>query len=80
MAMRVCHNFAPSTRILVTAAAPFIRRKINRSVETWRQNGNPVNEGQLQRMIRLTKHPEGTVSEEAFDLFSFVPMVGGRNH
>ena len=31
------------------------------------------------RMLRLTKRPDGTSTEETFDNFSFVPMVEGRN-
>jgi hypothetical protein len=29
-------------------------------------------------MKRITKQQDGTLKEEAFDLFSFVPMLGGR--
>jgi protein-L-isoaspartate(D-aspartate) O-methyltransferase len=40
----------------------------------------PVGEGQVQRMMRLTKLQDGTVQEEVFDNFSFVPMVKGKNN
>ena len=39
----------------------------------------PVNEGHHQRMLRITKNTDGTTSEEAFENFSFVPMLTGRN-
>jgi protein-L-isoaspartate(D-aspartate) O-methyltransferase len=39
----------------------------------------PVGEGQVQRMLRLTKQADGTVTQEVFDNFSFVPMVEGKN-
>lgn len=38
----------------------------------------PVGEGAVQRMLRLTKNADGGYSEEVFDNFSFVPMLGGR--
>jgi protein-L-isoaspartate(D-aspartate) O-methyltransferase len=30
-------------------------------------------------MLRLTKQADGSATEEVFDNFSFVPMLGGRN-
>ena len=38
----------------------------------------PVGTGEVQRMMRITKVKEGTMKEEVFDQFSFVPMVEGR--
>jgi len=41
----------------------------------------PVNEGEgdQQRMIRITKDMSGVITEESFDIFSFVPMLTGKN-
>jgi protein-L-isoaspartate(D-aspartate) O-methyltransferase len=39
----------------------------------------PVGEGQVQRMLRLTRHEDGGFAQEIFDNFSFVPMVEGKN-
>jgi protein-L-isoaspartate(D-aspartate) O-methyltransferase len=39
----------------------------------------PRDEGESQRMLRITKQPDGSVIEESFDLFSFVPMLTGKN-
>lgn len=39
----------------------------------------PVDEGEVQRMMRITKHKDGTLSEELFEEFSFVPMLQGKN-
>ena len=39
----------------------------------------PLNEGSHQRMLRLTKMEDGSTSEEAFENFSFVPMLKGKN-
>ena len=38
----------------------------------------PVDEGDQQRMLRVTKHADGTFTDEAFQNFSFVPMLGGK--
>lgn len=39
----------------------------------------PVDEGEQQRMLRITKNEDGSISEEAFEQFSFVPMLTGKN-
>jgi protein-L-isoaspartate(D-aspartate) O-methyltransferase len=30
-------------------------------------------------MLRLTRQPDGSMTEETFDNFSFVPMMEGKN-
>jgi protein-L-isoaspartate(D-aspartate) O-methyltransferase len=30
-------------------------------------------------MLRLTRQPDGSATEEVFDNFSFVPMMEGKN-
>ncbi len=39
----------------------------------------PVDEGVHQRMLRITKLDEESTEEEAFENFSFVPMLTGKN-
>ncbi len=39
----------------------------------------PVDEGDGQRMIRITKIADNDFKEEIFDRFSFVPMLMGKN-
>lgn len=72
-------TYAPFDKVLVTAAAPFIPPKL---VEQLKPGGKlviPVGEGKVQQMLRITKHADGTTSEEVFDNFSFVPMLIGKN-
>ncbi len=72
-------TYAPFDKILITAAAPFIPPKL---VEQLKVDGKmviPVDEDHHQRMLRITKNEDGTISEEAFENFSFVPMLTGRN-
>jgi len=74
-------TYAPFDKIIITAAAPFIPPKL---VEQLKPGGImvlPVNEeeGNQQRMIRITKDAAGDIAEESFDIFSFVPMLTGKN-
>lgn len=72
-------TYAPFDKILITAAAPFIPPKL---VEQLKPGGCmvlPVDEGEAQRMLRITKLEDGSIREEAFERFSFVPMLTGKN-
>ena len=74
-------TYAPFDKIIITAAAPFIPPKL---VEQLKPGGImvvPVNEGEgdQQRMIRISKDTNGEITEESFDIFSFVPMLTGKN-
>jgi protein-L-isoaspartate(D-aspartate) O-methyltransferase len=71
-------TFAPFDKVIITAAAPFIPEKLIAQLKTGGHMVIPVGEGKVQRMLRLTKKSDGSYSEEVFDNFSFVPMLGGR--
>lgn len=73
-------TFAPFDKVIVTAAAPFLPPKL---VDQLKKGGKmviPVGEGAVQKMTRLTKNLDGSITEEVYDNFSFVPMVEGRNN
>jgi protein-L-isoaspartate(D-aspartate) O-methyltransferase len=72
-------TYAPFNKIIITAAAPFIPPKLIEQLKTGGFMVIPVDEGEHQRMLRITKHADGSYSEEAFHNFSFVPMLSGRN-
>jgi protein-L-isoaspartate(D-aspartate) O-methyltransferase len=72
-------TFAPFDKIIITAAAPFIPPKLIQQLKTGGLMIIPVDEGESQRMLRLTKLSDGSVKEEAFEQFSFVPMLSGKN-
>ena len=72
-------TFAPFDKVIITAAAPFIPPKLVQQLKTGGQMVIPVDEGETQRMLRLTKLEDGSVKEEAFEQFSFVPMLTGKN-
>jgi len=72
-------TYAPFDKILITAAAPFIPPKLIAQLKPGGKMVVPVDEDHQQRMLRITKNADGTTSEEAFEHFSFVPMLSGRN-
>lgn len=71
-------NMAPFDRILITAAAPFIPHKLLQQLQPHGIMVLPVDEGDAQRMIKVTKNVDGTYEEEKFEMFSFVPMLSGK--
>ncbi len=72
-------TFAPFDKILITAAAPFVPPKLMEQLKTGGKMVLPIDEGMHQRMLRLTKNDNGSYEEEAFENFSFVPMLTGKN-
>lgn len=72
-------TYGPFDKILITAAAPLIPPKLMEQLKTGGKMVVPVDEGPHQRMLRLTKKADGSFSEEAFENFSFVPMLKGKN-
>ncbi len=72
--------YQPFDKIIITAAAPFIPPKL---IEQLKPGGLMVipldDEKGAQRMLRLTKRADGGYDEEAFEQFSFVPMLQGKN-
>ena len=72
-------TFAPFDKIIVTAAAPAIPQKLVEQLKPGGRMVIPVGEGQVQRMLRLTKTDGGAIIQEEYDSFSFVPMIEGKN-
>ncbi len=73
-------TFGPFDRVLITAAAPFIPPKLVDQLKSGGKMVIPVDEGDKQRMLRITKNEDGTTEEELFDYFSFVPMLKGKTN
>jgi protein-L-isoaspartate(D-aspartate) O-methyltransferase len=73
-------SYAPFDKVIVTAAAPFIPSKLIEQMKVGGMMVIPVDEGNLQRMLRITKVSDVETFEEKFDLFSFVPMLEGKNN
>jgi protein-L-isoaspartate(D-aspartate) O-methyltransferase len=73
-------TYGPFDKVIVTAAAPFIPPKLVEQLKAGGKMVIPVGEGHVQRMLRLTLQPDGKMTEETFDNFSFVPMMEGKNN
>jgi protein-L-isoaspartate(D-aspartate) O-methyltransferase len=71
-------TFAPFDKVLITAAAPDIPKKLVEQLKVGGMMVIPVGTGEVQVMKRLIKQPDGTLKEEVFDRFSFVPMLSGK--
>lgn len=71
-------TYAPFDKVLITAAAPDIPQKLIAQMKTGAVMVIPVGTGNVQTMKRLIKQKDGSVAEEVFDRFSFVPMLGGK--
>ncbi len=72
-------TYAPFDKILITAAAPFIPPKLVEQLKIGGFMVLPVDEGENQRMLRITKLADGSIQQEQFEEFSFVPMLAGKN-
>ena len=72
-------NFAPYDRIIVTAAAPYIPEELKNQLAVGGLLVAPIGKGEVQQMIRISRLTETDFETEAFDNFSFVPMLKGLN-
>lgn len=74
-------TFAPFDKIIITAAAPFVPPKLIAQLKVGGYMVIPVDDSEnaFQRMLRITKQADGSTTEEAFENFSFVPMLSGKN-
>lgn len=71
-------TYAPFDKVLITAAAPFVPEKLIAQLKPGGMMVLPLDENDMQRMHRITKMEDGSLVEEKFDQFSFVPMLVGK--
>ena len=71
-------TYAPFDRVIITAAAPEVPKKLIEQLKPGGMMVIPLGAGDLQQMMRITKLENGALKEEVFDHFSFVPMLGGK--
>jgi protein-L-isoaspartate(D-aspartate) O-methyltransferase len=71
-------TYAPFDKVLITAAAPHIPVKLITQMKVGGMMVIPVGSGEVQTMKRLIKQQDGSLKEEVYDRFSFVPMLGGK--
>lgn len=70
--------FAPFDGILVTCGAPYIPEDLLNQLKPGGRLVIPVGEGESQLMKRLIKQEDGSISEEEYGVFKFVPMIQNR--
>lgn len=71
-------TYAQFDRILITAAAPEVPPKLIEQLKPGGMMVLPLGSGDIQQMRRITKLENGSLKEEVFDNFSFVPMISGK--
>ncbi|HWI91131.1 MAG TPA: protein-L-isoaspartate(D-aspartate) O-methyltransferase [Flavisolibacter sp.] len=71
-------TFAPFDKVLITAAAPDIPKKLVEQMKPGGMMVIPVGTGEVQVMKRFIKQQDGSLKEEVYDRFSFVPMLTGK--
>jgi len=71
-------TYAPFDKIIITAAAPHIPEKLLQQLKVGGVMVIPLNEGEKQRMLRITRNDDSSYTEQKFDEFSFVPMLTGK--
>ena len=67
--------FAPYDRILITAAAPEIPAALIDQLKTGGMLVIPLGGGDVQKMLRIIKHDDGSLEEQEFGDFRFVPLL-----
>lgn len=73
-------SYAPFDKVLITAGAPFVPPKLLEQLKPGGVMVAPIGEEGLQKMMRFTKEADGSIREEEFGNFSFVPMLEGKNN
>ena len=71
-------TYAPFDRVIITAGAPFIPPKLVEQMKPEALMVIPLDDnGGGQKMLRIKKNPDGTLQQEVFGDFKFVPMLSG---
>lgn len=72
-------RFAPFDKILITAGATEIPEKLVDQLKPGGIMVIPLGQGDLQKMLRITKNEDGSLKKENFGNYRFVPFLKGVN-
>jgi protein-L-isoaspartate(D-aspartate) O-methyltransferase len=72
-------TYGPFDKIIITAGAPKIPDQLVAQLKIGGIMIIPLGENEQQQMLRLTKLEDGSLKEEHYGSFSFVPMLEGKN-
>jgi protein-L-isoaspartate(D-aspartate) O-methyltransferase len=67
---------APFDKIIVTAGAPTVPSELIKQLNIGGILIIPVGDQKKQKMVKITKETDKKIKKEAFDYFSFVPLLG----
>ncbi len=70
--------FEPYDKVLITAASPEIPEALINQMRVGGMLVIPLGKGDIQTMLRLTKRPDGSLIEEKFGSFRFVPLLKNK--
>ncbi|MBK7807393.1 MAG: protein-L-isoaspartate(D-aspartate) O-methyltransferase [Saprospiraceae bacterium] len=72
-------RFAPFDKILITAGASEIPVKLIEQLKPGGIMVIPLGQGDLQKMLKITKNEDGSLKKENFGNYRFVPFLKGVN-
>jgi protein-L-isoaspartate(D-aspartate) O-methyltransferase len=72
-------SYAPFDKILITCGAPFIPPKLLLQLKPGGIMVVPVGDDGKQKMLKVSKDANGSITEEEMGDFLFVPMLQGRS-
>lgn len=72
-------RFAPFDKILITAGASEIPVKLIEQLKPGGIMVIPLGQGDLQKMLKITKSEDGSLKKENFGNYRFVPFLKGVN-
>jgi protein-L-isoaspartate(D-aspartate) O-methyltransferase len=72
-------RFAPFDKILITAGASEIPEKLIEQLKPGGIMVIPLGQGDLQKMLKITKNEDGSLKKENFGNYRFVPFLKGVN-
>ena len=70
--------YAPFDKIIVTCGAPYVPQELLAQLKPGGRAVIPVGEGEVQKMILLTKNEAGEILTEEKGDFRFVPMLENK--
>ena len=73
-------NYAPFSKIIVTAAAPYIPRTLLEQLQIGGLLVAPIENGNKQTLVRIKKISENNFEQTQHGECAFVPMLEGINH